>query len=374
ERNFKNFIRHIPNTLQRKETKNSEKSEQETELPDSGHRRSVNPSCHYMGCSCPFLHDQYWKTSGVFDFARSADELADAILTSVGEMDFNFRTNTRGIPDSQEINQGPIPTDNNSCGVEIRSTEDRENLVWDVANRRHESQKTINKDSTECRLTDPSSLSSGSGWEFERESRELAIRKLCGDDHIVPSSIMETGTTNQNLCDKDSISRNDGTLQELRPNHTLEVASLLELLKNEYSYHEATNDDTLTDHEIRLLDGIYHITDYRIVLACKNYCYWLKVPDGVIYIFSRLDDSIVRGGDNMKEALTNYIFNREKLRYVDENLELIPLDAYDEEAEEWANSSEAYVNIDITKLSLKHESKTGGKKKQKKKKKKKKNK
>jgi hypothetical protein len=200
----------------------------------------------------------------------------------------------------------------------------------------------------------------------------MVIRKLCGDDHIVPSSIIETGTTNQNLYDKDSNSRNDATLRELPPNHTLDVTSLLELLKNKYSYHEATNNDILTDHEIRLLDGIYRITDYHIVLACYNYCYWLEVPDGVIYLWSRLDDSMVRGGDNMKEALTNYLFHRENLRYVDENsLELIPLDAYDEEAEEWANSSEACVNnIDVTKLSLKHKSKMGGKKKQQKKKKK----
>ncbi|RIA89096.1 hypothetical protein C1645_738905 [Glomus cerebriforme] len=300
--------------------------------------------------------------------------MADPTLKPVGEMGFNFRSNTRGSRDNQEqTNQGSITTDNNSCGVEIRRTEDHENLVRGVANRRQENQKTINKLSTESRLTDPSSLSSGREWEFEKESRVMVIRKLCGDDHIVPSSIMETGTTNQNLYDKDSISRNDATLRELPPNHTLDVASLLELLKNKYSYHEATNNDILTDHEIRLLDGMYRITDYHIVLACYNYCYWLEV-NGAIYLWSRLDDSLVRGGDNMKEALTNYLFNRENLRYVDENsLELIPLDAYDEEAEEWANSPEACVNnIDVTKLSLKHESKMGGKKKQQKKKKKKK--
>ncbi|RGB35290.1 hypothetical protein C1646_759546 [Rhizophagus diaphanus] len=120
-------------------------------------------------------------------------------------------------------------------------------------------------------------------------------------------------------------------------------------------------------------DVIYRITDYRIVLACNNYCFWLEVPDGDIYLWSHMVGSMVRGGANMEEALTNYLFNRENLRYVVEySLELIPLDAYEEEAEEWANSPEAC--IDVTKLSLKHESKMGGKKKQQKKKKKKKNK
>jgi hypothetical protein len=81
---------------------------------------------------------------------------------------------------------------------------------------------------------------------------------------------------------------------------------------------------------------------------------------------------MICGGDNLKEALTNYLFHQENLCYVDENtLELIPLNAYNEEAEEWANSPEAYINIDVTKLSLKHESKMDGKKNNKKRKKRK---
>jgi hypothetical protein len=297
--------------------------------------------------------------------------MGNLTLKPVGKMGFNFQVNNQGCRDNQK--QTPSSTVNNSCDVEIKRTEDYKNLVQGVANRRQECQKTINKVLTESQLTDPSSLSSGRKWEFDKESNVLAIQKLCKDDHIVSSSIMETETTNQNLCDTDSISRNDATLRKLPPNHTLDVASLLKLLKNNYSYHEATNNDILTDYENRLLNVVYRITDYHIVLACSNYCFWLEVPNGIIYLWSRIDDSIVRGGDNMKEALTNYLFNRENLHYVVENsLELIPLDVYDEEVEEWANSPEAY--IDVTKLSLKHESKMGGKKKQQKKKKKKKNK
>ncbi|CAG8636229.1 4587_t:CDS:2 [Funneliformis mosseae] len=210
-------------------------------------------------------------------------------------MGFNFRANTQECQNNQEHkNQGPNPTDNNSCGMEIRRTED-ENLIQGVANRKQKYQKTI-------------------------KSRVLAIQELCGDDHIILSSIIETGTTNRNSCDKDSNSRNNSTLHELPPNH-------------------------------------------------DNYCFWLEVPDGVIYLWSRLDDNLVRGGDNIKAALKNYLFHQKNLRYVNENsLELIPLDEYDEEAEEWVKSPEAYVNIDVTKLSLKHESKMNGKKKQQKKK------
>ncbi|CAB4419506.1 unnamed protein product [Rhizophagus irregularis] len=82
--------------FQRKGTKSSEKSERETGIPENNYRRSDDPSFHHMGCSCPLLYDQHWQTSGVFDFARSADEMGDPTLKPVGEMDFNFRANTRG--------------------------------------------------------------------------------------------------------------------------------------------------------------------------------------------------------------------------------------------------------------------------------------
>ena len=79
-------------------------------------------------------------------------------------------------------------------------------------------------------------------------------------------------------------------------------------------------------------------------------------------------------GDNLKEALTNYLFHQKNLYYVDEiTCELVPINAYDKEAEEWAKSPEAYVYIDATKVeSPKYELKMGGKKKQQKKKKNKK--
>ena len=66
-------------------------------------------------------------------------------------------------------------------------------------------------------------------------------------------------------------------------------------------------------------------------------------------------------GDNLKEALTNYLFHQKNLYYVDEiTCELVPINAYDKEAEEWAKSPEAYVYFDATKVSPKHEPKMGG--------------
>ena len=83
---------------------------------------------------------------------------------------------------------------------------------------------------------------------------------------------------------------------------------------------------------------MYGITDFHLVLACGDSVFWLEDHDGVIYFWSRIDDSMIRGGGNLKEALTNYLFNQENLRYVDEiTRELVPINAYDKEAEEWVS-------------------------------------
>jgi len=97
--------------------------------------------------------------------------------------------------------------------------------------------------------------------------------------------------------------------------------------------------------------------------------FWLEDHNGVVYFWSRIDDSMIRGGDNLKEALTNYLFYQEKLYYVDEiTCELVPINAYDKEAEEWAKSPEAYIYFDATKVSPKHELEKRNNKKSKKRK------
>jgi hypothetical protein len=83
---------------------------------------------------------------------------------------------------------------------------------------------------------------------------------------------------------------------------------------------------------------------------------------------------MIRGGGNLKEALTNYLFNHENLCYVDEfTHKLVPVNAYDKEAKEWIKSPEKYfAEIDVTEILQKHDkSETGGKKNQQKKKNKK---
>ncbi|CAB5393672.1 unnamed protein product [Rhizophagus irregularis] len=248
--------------------------------------------------------------------------------------------------------------DSNKCGMKIKVPENHKDLVQSVANREGEYQKTNIKYVSGNRFNTPSSLSLGCEWEFGRESRALAVWELCQNEHIFPSSITETRATNQNLCNNNIDIKGESSLLELQNDHeiqhTQDLPSLLRVLKNKQPYRDA-NKNVLAEVEIQLITDMYGITDFCLVLAY---------------------DTMIRGGDNLEEALINYLYHQDNLYYVDENtFKLIPIHAFDKEAEEWAKSPEAYLDIDVIKASLKHElNSIGEKKKHQKKQKKKKSK
>ncbi|CAB4436691.1 unnamed protein product [Rhizophagus irregularis] len=351
ERKFENFIQDVSSTLhssQRLPTKNSKTSEWESKMFGNEYKQSDDPSCHYMECS-------HWQTSEIFDFSQSADKVAVLTSKRVVEVDNDFRANTQGPVTQEPATQETIMADSNKCIMEVEVPENS---------------------TSGSQFRESSSLSSECEWEFEKESGALAVRELCQDVHIVPSSITETQATNQNTCNNDNNTRNATNLHELPHDHELQqdLTSLLKLLNNKYPYRIETNKNVLNNVEIRLFAGMYGITDFHLILVtCDSSVFWLEDPDGIIYFWSRIDDSMIRGGNNLRDALTNYLFHQENLYYVDEiTHELVPINAYDKEAEEWAKSPEAYFDIDEIKASLKYESNMGGKRKQQKKKKKKK--
>ncbi|RGB21873.1 hypothetical protein C1646_731652 [Rhizophagus diaphanus] len=111
--------------------------------------------------------------------------------------------------------------------------------------------------------------------------------------------------------------------------NTHDLASLIKLLKDKEPYRDETNKDVLFDYEIQFFAETYGITDFLLVFACGDWVFWLE-DHGVIYFWSRIDDSMIRGGKNLKEALMNYLFNQENLCYVDEiTRKLVPINAYD---------------------------------------------
>ncbi|CAB5332394.1 unnamed protein product [Rhizophagus irregularis] len=101
-------------------------------------------------------------------------------------------------------------------------------------------------------------------------------------------------------------------LQELQNGDGMQntnvLASLIRLLKDKEQYREETNKDVFTKGEIYLFTETYGITDFKLVFACDDSVFWLE-DHGIIYFWSRIDDSMIHRGRNLKEALTNYLFN-----------------------------------------------------------------
>ncbi|RIA86911.1 hypothetical protein C1645_878377 [Glomus cerebriforme] len=221
-------------------------------------------------------------------------------INIVGEVNNDFRANAH---------KDTTMADSIKCGVEIKRQGNHEDLVQSVDNREQEYQKTNNKVLNGSRFRESSSLFSGQLWEFGKESNALAVQKNIRNEIMLREL------------------PNDDGMQNMQNTHDL--ASLIRLLKDKEPYRDETNKDVLTkeDHD-----------------------------HGIIYFWSRINDSMIRRGENLKEALTNYLFNQENLCYVDEiTRELVPINAYDKEAEEWVKSPKAYINIDVTKVLQKHE-------------------
>ncbi|PKK78353.1 hypothetical protein RhiirC2_861334 [Rhizophagus irregularis] len=240
------------------------------------------------------------------------DGMAVSTFKTVNEVDNDFRANAH---------EDTTMADSIKCGVEIERQGNHDDLVRSI--------------------------------EFGKESSTLAVRELCRNEYMIPSSVTDTRVTNQNLCDNNKKSKTDSVLRELQNDHetqnTHDLASLIRLLKDKEPYRDETNKDVLFDYEIQFFAETYGITDFLLVFACGDLVFWLE-DHGVIYFWFRIDDSMIRGGENLKEALTNYLFNQENLCYVDEiTRKLVPINAYDKEAEELVKPPEACNNIDVTK-------------------------
>ena len=160
------------------------------------------------------------------------------------------------------------------------------------------------------------------------------------------------------------LSNDDGT------QHEKDLLALLKMLKDKYPFQYETNKNILYDFEIKRFAKLYCITNFCPVLSCYDSIFWLKDPDGVIYMWSRSDEMMIRGGCDMKEALINFLFQQENLCYVEDyTLELIPVKKVRDEAKDLYKERKKY-EIVVTELleSIKLEkekkgSKKGGKQK-----------
>lgn len=114
-----------------------------------------------------------------------------------------------------------------------------------------------------------------------------------------------------------------------------DLLRLLSVLKSKYPFRVERNKDVLYDDEIERFTALYGITNVYPVLSCHNSIFWLQNPGGV-YLWSRIDDRMIHGGGNMKDALTNFLFQQENLCYIDEDTHaLIPIKEVKDETKKW---------------------------------------
>ncbi|CAB4431448.1 unnamed protein product [Rhizophagus irregularis] len=137
---------------------------------------------------------------------------------------------------------------------------------------------------------------------------------------------------------------NNGTMLQLSGDGGLQcekdLPELLFSLKDKYSFRDETNKNILYDDEIKRFAKLYCITNFCPVLSCHDSIFWLKDPDGIIYIWSRIDGMMIHGGCDMKEALLNFLFHEENLYYIEDyTLELIPVKKAKEEAKKWCEEN-----------------------------------
>ncbi|CAB5364851.1 uncharacterized protein OCT59_022186 [Rhizophagus irregularis] len=167
---------------------------------------------------------------------------------------------------------------------------------------------------------------------------------------MVTSSILQTRSTNQFPFNQDRNTGNDTTLQKLQVDYTeFSKDHLVNILKKDYSFHDETNINVLSDREINKFSKVYGITDVHPILSYDDFVFWLEDNNGIIYIWSRMENSIILGGHDLREALMNFLFYQENLRYIDEYThKLVPLDVADREAKEWAESCEYAETYVIT--------------------------
>uniref|UniRef100_U9TZN3 Uncharacterized protein n=1 Tax=Rhizophagus irregularis (strain DAOM 181602 / DAOM 197198 / MUCL 43194) TaxID=747089 RepID=U9TZN3_RHIID len=122
-----------------------------------------------------------------------------------------------------------------------------------------------------------SSFPTGREEEIDSKSGTLAIWELCGDQRMVTSSILQTRSTNQFPFNQDRNTGNDTTLQKLQVDYTeFSKDHLVNILKKDYSFHDETNINVLSDREINKFSKVYGITDVHPILSYDDFVFWLE--------------------------------------------------------------------------------------------------
>ncbi|RIA86893.1 hypothetical protein C1645_778524 [Glomus cerebriforme] len=192
---------------------------------------------------------------------------------------------------------------------------------------------TFSEDSTGRRLNQSSHPTRQEG-EFIKHVQALELRQLCRNQSVSPSSVFSAGSTHKNPFDLNANTRRSVTLRKLPQDLELQcsnnVSALLDMLKKICPFNEASGG--LYDYEFNDFRKVYGISDVHPILSSDDeYVFWLKNTTGAIYIWSRIDHSMLYIGDNLGEALNNYLFHQDNLCYVMEcTHKIVPVNEIDQ--------------------------------------------
>ncbi|CAB5185959.1 unnamed protein product [Rhizophagus irregularis] len=292
------------------------------------------------------------------------------IFTKTERKTTMYRSGDRWCEDSSNLNGGrsmyflldkPRTSSEKTRGtnkLSIKTSKTTVRLDNDLGEKSHISSNSINSFLEErpseskkiafgASLIEPVHVSTGREWGSVKESRILGLRQLCGDQSVVSVTPVKEGSFNKNTHNFNSNKTTNASMPQLSDDSGLQyeqyeqyeqydLPELLFSLKDKYSFHDETNKNILYDDEIKRFAKLYCITNFCLVLSCDDSIFWLKDPDGVIYIWSRIDSMMMRAGCDMKEALLNFLFHGENFFYVEDyTLKLIPVIKLKEEANKW---------------------------------------
>ncbi|CAB4431703.1 unnamed protein product [Rhizophagus irregularis] len=173
--------------------------------------------------------------------------------------------------------------------LEERPSEGKEDCILSVIDRSPKNQTKDAESLTRIQLKEPVHVPLGREWESVDESKSLGLRQLCRDQSVVPVIPVEAGPFNKDMHNFNSNTTNNGTMLQLSGDGGLQcekdLPELLFSLKDKYSFRDETNKNILYDDEIKRFAKLYCITNFCPVLSCHDSIFWLKDPDGIIYIW-----------------------------------------------------------------------------------------
>jgi len=240
--------------------------------------------------------------------------------------------------------------------MEIGSETSKDN-VWSVIDRFHSHQNQIIESSTDI-CKESGYNSTGREWGSVAEIEPLGFRQLCGNQRVDIPITVEERPPNYDANNSYGITKKDITVRQLSNDNDIQcdedLLGLLSVLKSEYQFRDEVNKDVLYDDEIKRFSVFYGINNVCPLLSRHNSIFWLKNPDGVIYMWSRTDDMMIHGGNNLKEALKNFLFHQENLHYINEYThELISVQKVKNEAKKWYEENETAIETVVFDKSLK---------------------